>query len=182
MKRWHLAGRLPYKTAVNNWRRALGVSRTNNEGTHRRMLAASAAGVAVLQYHGLTDAQCDAQSRRSKELNLARFLKKGYHGPWWTEEQLALLGKEPDDVVAAKTGRTENGVGVMRTRLGIPTARDRGSVGRGAWGDADEPARTRRCRTPGGRPPGLARGPAVGRPRRDGVPGRGGGAAGLVCP
>src|SRR5262249_62064296 len=123
MKRWHLAGRLPYKTAVNSWRRALGVSRTNNEGTHRRMLAASAAGVAVLQYHGLTDAQCDAQSKRSKELNLARFLTKGYHGPWWTDEQLALLGKEPDDVVAAKIGRTVEGVRLKRMRLGIPNLR-----------------------------------------------------------
>src|SRR5262249_4078865 len=125
MKRWHLAGRLPYKTAVNSWRRALGVSRTNNEGTHRLLLAASAAGVAVLQYHGLTDAQCDAQSRRSRELNLARFLKKGYHGPWWTDEQLALLGKEPDDVVAARIGRTENAVRLRRQLLAIPNPRDR---------------------------------------------------------
>jgi hypothetical protein len=35
------------------------------------------------------------------------------------------LGKEPDDVVAAKTGRTVNAVRVRRTLLGIPTALDR---------------------------------------------------------
>src|SRR5262245_45272797 len=39
-------------TAVNNWPRALGVTRTNTEGTHRLMLAASAAGAAVVHYRG----------------------------------------------------------------------------------------------------------------------------------
>jgi hypothetical protein len=36
-----------------------------------------------------------------------------------------LLGREPDDVVAAKVGRSVNAVRSKRTRLGIPTARDR---------------------------------------------------------
>jgi hypothetical protein len=113
------------QTAVYNWRRALGVTRTNNEGSHRLIQASAEAGGAVIHYRDISDKECDAWSRRAKELNLGRFLKTGYHGPLWTEEQLALLGKEPDDVVAAKIGRTENGVRVMRTRLGMPNPRDR---------------------------------------------------------
>src|SRR5262249_47610344 len=125
MKRWHLAGRLPYQTAVNNWRRALGVTRTNNEGTHRLQLASAKSGAAVIKDRGLSEAECVARSRRAKELNLARFVKRGYHGPLWTDEQLALLGKEPDDVVAARVGRTPNAVRLRRQLLRIPNPCDR---------------------------------------------------------
>src|SRR5262249_39346640 len=52
-------------------------------------------------------------------LNLARYLRTGYHGPRWTLTQLRLLGKYPDEVVAAKTGRTVDAVRCKRTRLGI---------------------------------------------------------------
>src|SRR5262249_13400120 len=70
MKRWHLAGRLPYKTAVNNWRRALGVSRTNNEGTNRLVRAAAAGGAAVIPCRSTPEKECNARSRRCKEPNL----------------------------------------------------------------------------------------------------------------
>jgi hypothetical protein len=43
----------------------------------------------------------------------------------WTRAQLRLLGKEPDDVVAAKVGRSAEAVLGKPTKLGIPTARDR---------------------------------------------------------
>ncbi len=46
-------------------------------------------------------------------------------GPRWTGQQLALLGKMPDDEVARLTGRTVEAVRIRRTRLGIPTFRDR---------------------------------------------------------
>jgi hypothetical protein len=36
-----------------------------------------------------------------------------------------MLGQEPDDVVAAKTGRSVEAVRIKRTPLGMPTARDR---------------------------------------------------------
>jgi hypothetical protein len=38
---------------------------------------------------------------------------------------LVLWVFAPDDVVAAKTGRSAHAVHIMRTRLGFPTARDR---------------------------------------------------------
>jgi len=74
-------------------------------------------------------------------LNLARNLRTGYHGPWWTEEELALLGTLPDDEVAARVGRTANAVRIKRTLRGIPTALDKRQ---------DRKARRRpccRCRT-----------------------------------
>jgi hypothetical protein len=37
---------------------------------------------------------------------------------------MRLLGKEPDDVVAGKVGRTPNAVRVMPTRRGMPTGED----------------------------------------------------------
>jgi hypothetical protein len=49
---------------------------------------------------------------------------EGYHGPWWTAEQLALLGTDADEAVAARVGRMANAVRQMRTSLGIPTFLD----------------------------------------------------------
>jgi hypothetical protein len=57
-------------------------------------------------------------------LNLAQFLKAGYHGPWWSAAEMALLGTLPEEEVAARTGRTANGVRPKRCALGIPNPRD----------------------------------------------------------
>jgi hypothetical protein len=78
-----------------------------------------------MRERGLTRKERAERRRRALRLNLGRFLRTGYHGPRWTREQLRLLGTEPDDVVAAKTGRSAHAVRIMRTRLGFPTARDR---------------------------------------------------------
>jgi hypothetical protein len=74
---------------------------------------------------GFSDEERDQRSRQALRLNLKRYLRLGYHGPRWMKAQLRLLGKEPDDVVAAKVGRSVNAVRIMRNRLGIPTALDR---------------------------------------------------------
>jgi hypothetical protein len=113
------------QTAVYHWRAALGVGRTDNDGSRRLIRVASEAGGRVTHYRGISDKECDARSRRALGLNLARYLPKGYHGPRWTAEQLALLGTEPDAVVAARVGRTESAVRQIRCRLGIPNPQDR---------------------------------------------------------
>jgi hypothetical protein len=77
-----------------------------------------------MRERGLTDAECDARSRAAVRLNLAQHLPTGYHGPRWTKAQLQLLGTAPDEV-AAQVGRTVEAVRCQRTRLRIPTARDR---------------------------------------------------------
>src|SRR5262245_30784101 len=112
-------------TAVCYWRKALGVDRADNEGSRRLIRAAARAGAAVVRYRGLSDRECDARSCRALELNLARYLPKGYHGPWWTAEQLALLGTLPDAEVARQIGRSENAVRQRRCRRGIPNPYDR---------------------------------------------------------
>jgi hypothetical protein len=59
------------------------------------------------------------------EMNLGRTLLLGYHGPWWTAKDIALLGKLPDDEVARRTARSAEAVRIKRQRLGIPNPADR---------------------------------------------------------
>lgn len=82
-------------------------------------------GAAATKAKGLSDEECDRRSERAKQLNLGRFLTPGYHGPRWTAEELALLGLMADDELAARIGKTVQGVRLKRTRLGIPSAHDR---------------------------------------------------------
>src|SRR5262249_45501703 len=105
---------------VWRWRQALGVTRTNNGGSQRLIQPAADHGAAARPERGLSDEECDERSRRARELGLGRYLQTGYHGPRWTRAQLRLLGKEPDEVVAGKVGRTPNAVRVKRAKLGIP--------------------------------------------------------------
>ena len=107
---------------VWRWRKALGVGRTDSEGSRRLIRAAAEAGGRAIHERGLTPEQVEGRRRAARELDLARYLPKGYHGPCWTRAQLRLLGKEPDEVVTGKVGRTPNAVRVMRTRLGIHKA------------------------------------------------------------
>jgi hypothetical protein len=124
---------------VWRWRKALEVTRTNNEGTRQLIQVAAAAGAASVRYHGLSDEQCEVRRRTSVRLNLKRFLRVGYHGPRWTGEQLALLGTEADAIVARKVGRSVNAVRVMRQRLGRPNPAARpGAYGSPRWSEAEE--------------------------------------------
>jgi hypothetical protein len=114
-----------HSSVVWRWRKALGVTCTSNPETHRLLRAAAKDGAKAMQARGLTDEECEERRRQAIPLNLGRFLWHGYHGPLWTKAQLRLLGKEPDEVVARKIGRTVVAVRVMRLRLGIPTVQDR---------------------------------------------------------
>jgi hypothetical protein len=50
-------------------------------------------------------------------------------GPWWTAEELDLLGTAPDGEVAARIGRTEGAVTMRGCRLSTPTFCDRWRAG-----------------------------------------------------
>jgi hypothetical protein len=113
------------KTAVQNWRRALGVNRTGNEGTARLIQAAAEKGAEAFKAREWTEQEREQRRAAAIEKNLAQHLVTGYHGPRWTKRQLAMLGTMPDAEVAAKIGRTPNAVRIMRERLGIPTFEDR---------------------------------------------------------
>jgi hypothetical protein len=132
-----------------------------------------------MRRYDYTDAECDERSRRALRLNLAQYLRTGYHGPRWTEAQLRLLSQYPDELVAEKIDRTVVAVRCKRTSLGIPTALDRrrrpcpGRTGAGA------PAAARREGAPPGQhgeapqrgdPPPDERGaPAPRHPAADGL-------------
>jgi hypothetical protein len=105
---------------VWRWRRALGVTRTSNEGSRRLIQSAAEAGAEAMREHEFTDDECDERSRRAWRLNLGRNLVKGYHGPRWTKRQLPLLGRLPDEVVAERVGRSREAVRSKREALGIP--------------------------------------------------------------
>jgi hypothetical protein len=103
------------------WRRALGVTRTNNEGSRRRMQAAAEAGAARLQ------AVARARTRAARRLRPAgapdprTHWPRGYPAPpRWSDADRALLGTLPDDEVARRTDRSWNAVRQRRERLGIP--------------------------------------------------------------
>ena len=60
------------------------------------------------------------------EQNLVQHIRPGYNlGPWWTRRELALLGTDDDDVIAAKVGRTPEAVRLMRRKRRVPQFRDR---------------------------------------------------------
>jgi hypothetical protein len=111
---------------VTRWRRAFGVGRVNCEGTHRLMCAASERGAARTRGVRLPPEQVERRRQTALELNLARHLEPAYsRGPRWSPRELALLGTDDDDAVAAKIGRTPHAVGVMRRKRKVPKFRDR---------------------------------------------------------
>jgi hypothetical protein len=113
-------------TSLWHMRRALGVTRTNNEGTRRLMREASQFGADVMRERDWTDAERDARRDRAERLNLGRHLRDGYNATRaWKPGELRLLGTLPDAEVARRTGRPVNAVRIKRTRLGIPTAKGR---------------------------------------------------------
>jgi hypothetical protein len=112
------------QSAVKNWRRALGVTRTDNEGTARLIRAAAAKGAKAVKGLDWPEEECDARSRRAIELGLGRHLMTGYHGPLWTPEDVALLGTLPDAEVATRTGRTPSAVRQKREERSIPNPDD----------------------------------------------------------
>jgi hypothetical protein len=92
----------------------------------RRQRAAAEAGAAKTRGVPLPPEQVERRRRTALELGLARHFQPGYHGPWWTRAEVALLGRVPDEEVARRTRRTPNAVRCKREKLG--RARPRASV------------------------------------------------------
>jgi hypothetical protein len=82
------------RNAVLGWRKALSVTRTNNEGTQRLIREASQFGADVMKERKWTDAEREEYRRRSKALGLQRHRREGYYQTrGWKPEELLLLGK-----------------------------------------------------------------------------------------
>jgi hypothetical protein len=108
--------------AVSNWRRALGVEKLNEgsallRGVMNRELGDRQRG------KKLPPDQVERRRRTALELGLRP--RPGHvNGRRWTKRDKALLGTMWDGELAARVGRTPEAVRIMRTRLGIATARD----------------------------------------------------------
>jgi hypothetical protein len=105
---------------VAKWRTALGVTRTNNAGTHALVLAATAKAIEAFKDHDFTDEERRQRSERMKALQLWHRGENAPGGKEWTDEEAALLGTMPDSAVARRTGHTLGGVRGKRKALCVP--------------------------------------------------------------
>jgi hypothetical protein len=113
------------QSAVHNWRKYFDVAGfTTTEGNRFLHKARSEKGAAAAKASVWTAAERQAKRRQARKLNLGQYLQVGFHGPWWTEAELAVLGRLPDEEVASQIGRTPNAVRCQRNRRGIATARN----------------------------------------------------------
>ena len=100
------------------WRKALGVDQFGTDGGRRLNHAATEAGGAAAKKKKWTDSEREARRRLAIEKDFGR-LSQGYHGPHWTEAELALLGTMPDKEVAALIGKSRDAVRAQRRRSGV---------------------------------------------------------------
>ena len=113
-------------STVRWWRRTLGVTRTNNPGTHRLITASAKRGAAYNREREYTAEERAARSKTARRLNLAHHTHRhAAENPGWSAVDLALLGTMPDDEVARLTGKSHNAVRLRREKLGIPNPTDR---------------------------------------------------------
>jgi hypothetical protein len=102
---------------IHRWRKALGVTRTSNQGSRRLIHAASEKGAQQLRGRPLTPEQVERRGRTAHELNLGRDLHKGYPGPWWTKAEETILKRLLDEEVVRRMGRSVNAVRQKRQAL-----------------------------------------------------------------
>jgi len=110
-----------HTSTVLSWRRALGVTRKNNQGTHRLILGAITATL---------ESRFGAGPRR---VRIRAGGTQRCRAAVWTADEIALLGTAPDSEVAAKMGRSVASVGPKRRTLGT-SGLDSGHARRGDEG------------------------------------------------
>jgi hypothetical protein len=99
---------------VARWRRLLGVTKTNNEGTHRLVLGAIQASLES-RFGGATGQGVSPYPARGR-------------AAVWSAEEIALLGALPDAEVARRTGRSLPAVNKKRLGLGRPAVTAEGGA------------------------------------------------------
>lgn len=109
--------------AVWRWRKWAGFSGTaTTPGSKAAHGHATTAGGQAMKDRGWTDAERDAIAATCRRLGRR---PERWADRRWTPEQDSVLGTEPDVVTAARYGRSETAVRVRRSRLGVPSFRDR---------------------------------------------------------
>jgi hypothetical protein len=110
---------------VWRWRKAFGIRRTGTPGSALLVQAAAQLGADAMKQRDWSAEECDMRRQRALDLNYGDRLPHGYNlAPWWSDEELALVGTAPDEEIAAMIGPTIEAVRIMRTRRGIVSARD----------------------------------------------------------
>jgi hypothetical protein len=105
---------------VWQWRKTFNIDRAGTPGSKRLIGLAAQKALDAAADHEWTTAERRARRRRAITMKLGRNLILGYHGPRWSNEQLAMLPQMSDAQIAARTGRSKNAVRIMRQRLGLP--------------------------------------------------------------
>jgi hypothetical protein len=100
-------------SVVCRWRKALGVERLN-EGSAKLRHRLNVKIGARQRGKRLPPEQVERRRQTAKALGLRPVQRPG--GRPWTAEELAELGTVPDGELAARIGRTETAVRVMRMR------------------------------------------------------------------
>jgi hypothetical protein len=104
-------------------RKALGVGRTDNPGSARLIRAASQKGADSMRRNDWPSQAREERRERAVAGDYAARLQPGYHGPRWTQGELALLGTDADKVIAARIGKSRDAVRAQRVRRKIPPKR-----------------------------------------------------------
>lgn len=117
------------KTTVAKWRKALGVSKKNNDGTRLLVSAATAKARQAAREAGVSGEECRRRSQSARQRRLWEFSPDVTYGKQWTQEDIALLGTMSDPEVVGRTGHTLNAVRIRRRLLGIPRFQDAEPVG-----------------------------------------------------
>jgi len=109
-----------HRTAVRRWRRALEVTKTNNEGTHRLVLGA---------------VQDSLDSRFGE--GACPYPPRG-RAAVWTPQEIALLGALPDAELARRTGRSLPAINKKRLALGRAAVTGDGTLYHERYWSAEE--------------------------------------------
>jgi hypothetical protein len=126
------------QAAVHNWRKALGVGRTDCEGSRGLIQAAAEKGAEAVKEREWSEEERERHRQVNAKKGRAANPVLGYHGPLWTPEGIALHGTMPNEDMARQIGRTAGAVRqkreelVSRTRPG--TGPLEGSSARGCAG------------------------------------------------
>jgi hypothetical protein len=106
---------------VWRWRKALDVDRFGTEGSKRlRQLHNAELGA---DKRGIPLPPQTVERRRAAALADGRRPEGRWDEDGWSAEELALLGSDTDEAVAARIGRTLDAVRLKRDRLRIPPSR-----------------------------------------------------------